>query len=178
MTRYIAFLRGINMAGHNIIKMDSLKNTFETAGMKNIKTYGQSGNVVFDSRFKNIDTLTKKIENQLSTYYGREFKTMIRTVYEIECLIKQNPFKKKKNTGDAKFYVLFLHREIPGSISLPAVRKKDACEIIRKSPKEIFIVSYPLKSGRYGFPVNLTEKKLGTSYTGRNWNTICKIIEM
>ena len=178
MPRYIAFLRGINMAGHNIIKMDSLKNTFETAGMKNIKTTGQSGNVVFDSRFKNIDTLTKRIEKQLSVNYGKEIKTMIRTVSEIEKLIKQKPFKNKKKTADTKYYVLFLHKEIPGSMILPEVRKKDACEIIRKSPKEIFIVSYPLKSGRYGFPVNLTEKKLGTSYTGRNWNTVCKIIEM
>ena len=167
MARYIAFLRGINMAGHNLIKMDSLKNSFETAGMKNVKIFGQSGNVVFDSGFKNISALTKKIEMRLSVDYHKE----------IECLIKQDPFKNKKNAADAKYYVLFLHEELSGSIILPEVREKDACKIIRIDPKEIFIISNPLKGGRYGFPLNLTERKLGTFYTGRNWKTVCRIIE-
>ena len=176
MIRYIAFIRGINVGGKNIIKMDSLKNSFEAAGLKNVKTYIQSGNVIFDSNRTSLLNLRKHIEKQLTKDYGKEIKTVIRTIKQIEELVNLNPFKKIENLGDVKFYVLFLYEDILKSKTLPKVLEQDSSEILGFLPGEIFVASYPAKDGRYGFPSNLTEKKLGTFYTGRNWNTVCKIL--
>ncbi len=176
MIKYIAFIRGINVGGNNIIKMDSLKKSFEAAGLKNVKTYIQSGNVIFDSNKKNVLSLTEHIEKQLLEDYGKEIKTIIRTIAQIEELVNLNPFKKKENIKDVKFYVLFLYDNIPNSKTFPDVLEKNSSEILGRVKDEIFVASYPTKNGRYGFPSNLTEKKIGTFYTGRNWNTVCKIL--
>lgn len=178
MAKFIALLRGINVGGNNIIKMESLRNTFETAGLKNVKTYIQSGNVIFDSSSKSIAALTKKIEKQLQTDYGKELKTIIRSVLEIEKIVKINPFEKYGMSKDIQRYVYFLYEEIPPAKKLPEVTADDAAEIIHRSAKEIFIISHPLKNGRYGYPKNFTDKKLGTFYTARNWNTVYKINNM
>ena len=63
--KYVAFLRAINVGGHAIIKMTDLKKMFESAGQENVQTYIQSGNVIFESNEKEVESLAKRIEHQL-----------------------------------------------------------------------------------------------------------------
>ncbi len=175
MLRYVALLRGINVGGKNIIKMESLKKSFESEGFTNVKTLIQSGNVLFDSKSDNIAALTKRIENKLLEDYRSEIKTMIRSIFEIEEIIKQNPFKGRENDKNTKLYVCFLYENIPSNKIFPPSSDKEAVEITHIGKKEIFLISFPTKNGRYGFPNNFVEKELKSFSTARNWNTVKKL---
>ncbi|MCL4547677.1 MAG: DUF1697 domain-containing protein [Bacteroidetes bacterium] len=177
MQRYVAFLRGINVGGKNIIRMDALGAFFSSLGFKNVKTFIQSGNVFFDSAANGSDTLTRKIETGLMKEYGSNIKVMLRTVEEMENMVKQNPFKKIKPDDKIKLYVCFLDKEPKINPKLPLISEKEALEVFKLEKKNAFIISGQLKNGRYGFPNNLIEKELGVFSTARNWNTVCKMMD-
>src|SRR6266404_3766400 len=96
MTSYVAFLRAINVAGQKLIKMKELAQIFAAAGCKNVRTYIQSGNVIFDYKSTNSAALSKKIERTLQQVLGYEVTVMLRTLSEVEALVRRNPFKKIK----------------------------------------------------------------------------------
>ena len=177
MQRYIAFLRGINVGGKNIIKMEKLSATFVSLGFKNVKTFIQSGNVFFDSTANGSDSLTRKIETGLVKEYQSNIKAMVRTVKEIAAIIKSDPFKKIKRTDAIKLYVCFLDREPITKPRLPLISEKEALNIFKLKKKDLFMISGRLKGGRYGFPTIFIEKELGVFSTARNWNTVCKIMD-
>ena len=177
MQRYIAFLRGINVGGKNIIKMESLSATFVSLGFKNVKTFIQSGNVFFDSTANNSDALTRKIETGLMKEYRSNIKVMLRAVEEMKNMVKQNPFKKIKPDDKIKLYVCFLDREPITKPRLPLISEKEALEVFKIEMKNAFIISGQTNGGRYGFPNNFIEKELGVFSTARNWNTVCKIMD-
>jgi uncharacterized protein (DUF1697 family) len=174
--RYVAFLRGINVGGKNIIKMEALKKSFESAGFTNVKTFIQCGNVLFDSTSSSTPALTKKIEKKLREDYGSDIKTMIRSMDEIEEMQKQSPFCGREGDKSVKLYVCFLYENIPAGKKLPSVSEKDAVEIVRVGKKEIYFLSFPTKNGRYGFPNNFIENEFKTFSTVRNWNTIKRLL--
>ena len=176
MIKYIAFLRGINVGGKNIIKMEKLRASFESMGFKNVRTFIQSGNVFFDSGIKSGDALSEKIESALLKEYKSEIKVMVRTNDEIEKLVKRNPFAKILPNSKTKLYVCFSLEEIKNIPKLPVISEKEACEIIAIEGKEIFVVSRETKNGRYGFPNAFIEKELTKYSTARNWNTVCKMM--
>ncbi|MCL4549389.1 MAG: DUF1697 domain-containing protein [Bacteroidetes bacterium] len=177
MQRYIAFLRGINVGGKNIIKMDALGAFFSSLGFKNVKTFIQSGNVFFDSATNSSDALTKKIETGLMKEYGSNIKVMIRTVEETKKMLTQNPFVKMKPSNKIKFYVCFLDREPKTKPKLPLISEKEALTFFKLVKRDAFMISKQLKGGRYGFPTIFLEKELGVFATARNWNTVCKMMD-
>ena len=175
MTRYIAFLRAINVGGHRLIKMQDLARMFESSGFKNVRTFIQSGNVIFDSRSANTQTLTKKIERSLEQSLGYRVSVMLRTLAEIQEIVRRNPFKKTPPSADVMMCVVFLAGEPQRNPSLPAVIAKDNLEIFEVKDRAAFIVARRKKNGWFGFP-NI-EKELGVSGTARNWTTVRKIVD-
>src|SRR5689334_20916780 len=109
MDTYVAFLRAVNVGGR-VVKMDKLRDIFASLGVKNVKTYIQSGNVIFDAG-GSIPALRKKIETMLNKELGYEVPTMIRTVTEVEDIAENHPLKKMKLADGAKTYVSFLAEE-------------------------------------------------------------------
>ena len=107
--RYAAFLRGINVGGHAQVKMEDLRKIFESLGFKNVKTYINSGNVLFDAE-GNSKNLIKKIENKISKFFGYKISIFLISIKEIERVIKSNPFKKIKK--DEIAYVTFLPSDL------------------------------------------------------------------
>lgn len=178
MAKYAAFLRGINVGGKNVIKMESLRKTFESAGFKNVKTYIQSGNVLFDSSSSKTDSLEKKIENKLSEVYKSEIKVFVRTVDELDALIKINPFKKFTSNDDVKYYVCFLETEPEQDIKLPISNMKEGWNLFKIENRIAFVISYPLKNGRYGFPTIFIEKIIKTKSSARYWKVICELVDL
>src|SRR2546427_12004340 len=100
MTSYVAFLRAINVAGQKLIKMKDLARIFAAAGCKNVQTYIQSGNVIFDSKSTNAAALSKKIERTLQQALGYEGTIILRTLAEVEALVRHNPYKKIKTVDE------------------------------------------------------------------------------
>jgi uncharacterized protein (DUF1697 family) len=177
MTRYIAFLRGINVGGKKIIRMDHLSGLFMGMGFSEVSTFIQSGNVIFSAKETSTEKLGRQIESGLGKALGFAVEVMVRSMKAMADLLKLDPFKEIDPGQDIKLYVCFL-RTAPASVpDLPLMVEKEALEVIAITATEAIILSRPLK-GHYGFPNNYIEKKLGVIATARNWNTIVKILKV
>ena len=117
---FIALLRGINVAGKNIVKMIELKQTFEELGLVNVRTYLQSGNVVFSGPAQSETDMAKIIEAALQKKLGLTVPVIVRTSDRMKVVVEGNPFlsegigktgKALRSDNESKFYVSFLSDE-------------------------------------------------------------------
>jgi uncharacterized protein (DUF1697 family) len=147
------------------------------AGCEQVRTYIQSGNVIFQSKEANKNALSRKIEKTLQNDLGLDTMVLIRTSDEFIKLTKQNPFKDVRAGADVKRYVAFLRERPRSAPKLPLTSPKEGLELFSIKNLEAFVISRQVK-GRYGFPNNFVEKELGVSATTRNWNTVSKILAL
>jgi uncharacterized protein (DUF1697 family) len=99
MPRYIAFLRAINVGGHNTVKMDFLRHLFESLGFSNVETFIASGNIVFETKSKNAQALEREIEKGLREALGYAVATFIRTGTELAAIANYKPFSQSTLMG-------------------------------------------------------------------------------
>ncbi|RKN82149.1 DUF1697 domain-containing protein [Paenibacillus ginsengarvi] len=177
MAIYIALLRGINVSGQKLIKMDRLKEMFETMPVRNVRTYIQSGNVVFTAEETDTERLRLLIESKLREALGYGVDVVVRTKEELERAIAGNPFGGEEAAGEAKLYVSFLSGE-------PEPAAAERLASLRSEVDEYRLIgceAYILCRERYGqslFSNNFLEKKLGVLATTRNWRTVNKLAAM
>lgn len=176
MVRYIAFFRAINVSGLRIIKMEDLSRMFELLGFKNIQTFIQSGNVIFDASDKNPKILNQKIEKGLEKFLGYEVTVILRTFKAVENIVKLNPFKGIRPGPNIKMYVTFLSEKLNKKPELPLISAKKDVKVIRIINRDVFSLTR-MQNGRFGFPNIFIEKELDISATTRNWTTVSKIIK-
>jgi len=175
MTKYVALLRGINMAGHKVIKMESLRECFDSMRFENIRTYIQSGNVLFESSESDEPKLCGRINKALEKQFGHDIAVMLRTKEEMEKIVDSGPFAKlKKNSMP---YVTFLSNSLKASLKLPIYSPKKDIEIVSYTGRELFSVGH-LVNGRRGFPNSFIEKQFELLATTRNWNTVTKLANL
>jgi uncharacterized protein (DUF1697 family) len=105
---YIALLRGINLGGHKIVKMDQLRKTFEELGFADVKTYIQSGNAVFKAPAQIPAKLAKRIEEKVLLQFGFPVAVVVKTAAEIGEVISNNPLLQEKGIDPTKLHVTFL----------------------------------------------------------------------
>ena len=178
MQTYISFLRGINMTGHNSIKMADLADLYQKLGFKDAKTYIQSGNVIFScDGGSNEAELGLKIEQDILVKFNYNVPVMLRTNQELTDLYTTNPFLEEPDFDPSKMAVIFLHEE-PSDNQLQKVVDVDySPDNFKIIGREIYI--YCTNGfGRTQIYTNFFEKKMGVSGTGRNWKTITTILSM
>jgi uncharacterized protein (DUF1697 family) len=166
--KYAVFLRGINVSGQKIIKMNDLVKIFKAAKFKNVKTYIQSGNVALDS-YENEDTIKKKSEKMLKKKLGYDVDVFVRAVDELKEIVRMNPFKKIRLGKNENPYVVLLQRNLKAKA--PMKSKNNDVEVFYVKNDAAFSISRKIK-GKGGFPNSFVEKELKTRATTRNWNTI------
>jgi len=176
MLKYVALLRGINVGGKKLIKMEDLSRVFAGSGFKNVRTFIQSGNVIFDAAENNPDVLAKKIEKRLHKSLGQEVTVIVRTIAELEDILKRNPFKRIKPGTDVMMFVTFFSAEPNTRPKLPLISFPENLEVFAIRDRAAFILASRKKHGWFGFPNNFIEKQLGVPATTRNWTTVRKII--
>ncbi len=174
MATYIALLRGINMAGHKVIKMEDLRLCFESMRFKNVRTYIQSGNVVFESLEFGAHELAKKINKGLKKSFGHDVAIFLRTIEQFERIVNENPFQKIKVDSKSKPFVTFIGERLKPKPTLPIFSPKKDIEIISITNLELYSWGHEVK-GQRGFPNSFIEKEFGVSATTRNWNTTTKL---
>src|SRR3990172_6205559 len=135
--KYIAFLRGINVGGRKIVKMEELKKAFESLGLKNAKTFLASGNVLFDAQKTDLLSLGKRIEEGLKKKFGLEVNVILRTVREIQELADSNPFIKITVTPQTRLYVTFLSERPKAGIRIPYETPEKDFKIVHVSDFEV-----------------------------------------
>lgn len=176
-TRYVAFLRGINVGGHVLIKMVDLKSAFEKIGFKNVRTVLASGNVVFESELTDTKALTKEIESSLKKAFEKDISVILRSSDDLNKLQSSEPFKGITMTPSIRLYVTFLSKKTgPRTITLPYTSFQNEFRILHATPTDVFSV-LDLSKGK-GTPdvMNILENEFGPYVTTRNWNTVLKIL--
>ena len=177
MTTYIALLRGINVAGQKIIKMTELAGCFESMRFENVRTYIQSGNVIFESKVTDTNKLSRQIEKILREILGYNILVFLRTNKDLNKIRKFNPFENITGHAESRMFVTFLLGEINPQPKTPLFSIKKDVEIISARGRELYILSHKI-NGRPGFPNNFVEKEFKVSATSRNWRTLKTLAEL
>jgi uncharacterized protein (DUF1697 family) len=172
---YIALLRGINVGGHTV-KMDVLRGLFAELGFTQVRSYIQTGNIFFESEEVDRQTLRQKIEKHLEKSLGFNVAVCIRTVDELEEIIRLDPFKGRDLTPDTRFAITFLADAVDEILKVPQKTPDGAYELIKMTPTELFVI-WHLKNGRPGNSYGFLEKSLNTQGTTRFWHTTAKILK-
>ncbi|SDG95500.1 DUF1697 domain-containing protein [Desulfosporosinus hippei] len=177
MIVYIALLRGINVGGKNVIKMAELKKVFEAIGLCDVKTYIQSGNVLFKSN-QGEEFLRGKIEHEIKAVFGFPFTVILRTSAELEQLVSNCPFSAEEladaeasTQAESQYVALLTHLPLQENIALlDAYREvNDQYRIIGR---DVFLLfNHSIRNSKLA--TNLY--KLGVSATVRNWKTLNKL---
>jgi uncharacterized protein (DUF1697 family) len=162
-------LRGVNVGGSKKIEMEKLRRLFESIGHSNVRSYIQSGNVIFDAESEDIHELQTLLETNMNKTFGFETKAILRTMKQIKTTIRENPFAKK----DEHFlHVIFLQQNPKKDYVLEDIEKmKSGEEDFHISSREVYLY-LPYGAGRTKLNNTLFEKKLGVFATTRNWNTV------
>src|SRR5271166_158926 len=111
MTVVISMLRGVNVGGHNKIKMDALRDLYKSLGLRDAQTYVQSGNVAFKTDAEGLASLAKRIEDAIERKFGFRPGVTLRTAADLRDVIARNPFAKRRDVDPGKLIVTFLAAE-------------------------------------------------------------------
>ena len=177
MTVVISMLRGVNLAKHRRMKMDALRAAYESIGLQDPQTYVQSGNVVFKTKERDLARLARKIEDCIERSFGFRSDVILRTTADLRGVIANNPFAKRRGIEPNRLLVTFLAAD-PG----PEAREKILQ--IKADPEEAKIegrelyIYYPNGMARPKLSWPVIEKAVKQTGTGRNWNTVIKLLEM
>lgn len=177
MPVYITMLRGINVTGHNKVKMDELKGLFESLGLENVRTYIQSGNVVFDGAKATAKKISRDIEKQISQELGLSVSVVTKTKAELGKIIKSNPFIQNEKVDLSKLHVTFLSGKPSKAAFEKAGEVNSGADEFAAIGKEVY-VHCPHGYGRAKLSNNYFEKILDVAATTRNWKTVNKLFEM
>jgi uncharacterized protein (DUF1697 family) len=173
---YVAMLRGINVGGKSI-RMEALRASFEELGFRSVKTYVQSGNVIFMSGRVAPSGLAKKIEAQIHRDFGFQVSVLVRTLEEMETTLGSNPLAKEKSIDPSKLHVTFLAAASPkdaiAKLEALAAKSERYCVLGR----EVYLYC-PDGYGRTKLSNNAIERKFSLTATTRNWKTVNALLAM
>jgi len=176
MTRYAAFLRAVNVGGKNPVPMAALSERIAALGFGEVRTFLQSGNVVFSAPPRTATAaVERKLAAMLEAWLGFEVTVMVRSLAALEAQVARAPFEGQRVDAETKLYVAFLAAEPAEALALPCVVAKEGLEVFAREGADLFILSRRVGT-RYGFPNAWVEKELGVPATSRNWNTVEKIV--
>jgi uncharacterized protein (DUF1697 family) len=175
MNTMIMLLRGINVGGKNILRMAELRAVLQEIGLEQVKTYIQSGNVVFQSAKNDRDGLVEEISMAIEKSHGLNPQILLLTVGEWQEAMAANPFPEGES--EPKNLHLFFLASIPDN---PDFGKLEALEAESEQFQlidHVFYLYAPEGIGRSKLATSV-EKALGVPVTARNWRTVEKIMDM
>lgn len=175
--RCVAFLRGINVGGHRIIKMTELARMFEAMGHRDVCTIIASGNVLFTGSDTDEARLTESIERGLKVELGYEVDVMLRSMEWLQYLVQNDPFAGFEEIQGHR-YVTFYPHPIVTDLKLPIHKPEEYIAILAIKQGDLFAISSKMPDGGHGDYGKLAAKEFGKVSTTRNWNTIVKIAAM
>lgn len=174
MKTYIALLRGINVGGHRKVPMAELRSILAKIGLEGVKTYIQTGNIIFQSDEQKKTELERRIQNSILNHFGFEVSVLVRTEQELNSIFENCPLSEDKKINS--YFAILSH--VPN--------KKLVNEASQKTyeNEEYFIIGdciYFYCATGYGkakFNLNYFERKLSVGATARNYKTMLKLISM
>lgn len=177
MGAMVAMFRGINVGGNHQVKMADLKLLHEELGLQQVVTYIQSGNVLFTSDAADPALLAQRIEDAFAERFGFRSRVIVRSAAELLAVVGNSPFQNRLDKPSKWLVVMFLAAH-------PDIAAQDDLVQSYTGPEELCVIGqelhmyYPEGMGRSKLTITLIEKKLKTSGTARNWNTVMKLLDM
>jgi uncharacterized protein (DUF1697 family) len=177
MSVVIAMLRAVNVAGFQKLNMEALRTLCSGLGLRDVQTYIQSGNLVFREDAADPEALARKIEAGIHHKHGFRPDVIVRTTSELRRVIANNPFAGRPEVEPNRLLVVFM-------ASAPARQAREQVLAMPCDPEELHIkgrelyIYYPNGMARPKIPMARVEKVLATPSTGRNWNTVNKLLGM
>jgi len=173
---FVALLRGVNVGGNNMISMTSLKQSFEEAGFTDVKTYINSGNIIFKTSEADQRKLEKRIEQMLSKDYDLDSKVVVRSLSEMERLVESLPGNWDGDSG-WRYNVIFLRHSIDSEKILADVPAKADIEEVVYRPGTLLWSAQVENINRTNM-AKLASRKIYRDMTIRNLNTTKKLYEL
>jgi len=173
MTRFIAFLRAINVGGHTVT-METLRGHFKQLGLGDVETFIASGNVIFTSSARNSGALEGKIEARLHASLGFEVKTFIRTDAEVGAIAQYEPFAASQVKSARSFSVGFLTAPLDAAAKKTLLSLRNDVDDLHTHGREVYWLSRNRQS-ESSFSNALFEKTLKMSATFRGVNTVQRL---
>ena len=172
----ICLLRGVNVGGNHKIKMEALRAILAGQGLERVETFIQSGNAVFATREKKLPLLAARLESAIEEQCGFRPPVVLRSLAEMRAVVQRNPFAGRKDLDPAKLLVTFFPRT-------PSAEERELVLAVPVGPEELHLhgaetfVYFPDGMGQSKFPAAKIGRITGPG-TGRNWNTVLKLLEM
>jgi uncharacterized protein (DUF1697 family) len=175
MNTYIALFRGINVGGRNILPMKELTAVLEELGLVSIRTYIQSGNVVFQTAADRTRKLAGKISAAVGKSHGFIPQVLVLSIQELQNAIDSNPFPEG-NSEPKTLHLFFLETE-PAKPDLARLTSRQASSERFKLVGTVFYLHAPEGIGRSKLAA-IVEKALGVTVTARNWRSANAILSL
>lgn len=177
MTTYISILRGINVGGKKLIKMDALRTMLESLNFKNIRTYVQSGNVIFTIENTDVKELAVKISNIIEKEFQFVVPVIVLTKETLKEIIDQNPFAKDTDKEMSNMYVTFLADKTNEYVEINIKDNLQVGEVIYFASNAVYLY-LPNGYSETKLNNNFLEKKLKVVATTRNWKTTKELLKI
>jgi len=175
MEKYTALLRGINVGGSNIIKMDNLKKTFEEMGFSDVKTYIASGNVIFKSTEKNHKILAKLIEKKLIEKYKSDIPIVLVNYKNLKRIIEEAPNDFETESKTHRYDVWFLREPLEAKELLEQVKPREGVDTIKGGKGVVYTSRLNAMMGKSRFS-KIIQLPGYQNITIRSWNTAVKLL--
>lgn len=177
MTTHLALLRGINVSGHKMIKMDALKNALESIGFTNVVTYIQSGNVFVNSVEENPAKIGFLIKQEIFKTFGFDVPIIVIGKEDLQACLDRNLFLNEVNVDLKKLYVSFISSQLPENMITQLNLNFIKPDEIQLDGRRVYI-KYDISPAKTKLDNNWIEKKMNVTSTIRNWNTVNKLMEL
>jgi uncharacterized protein (DUF1697 family) len=175
--RYVALLRGINVGGKNLIRMPALKACFEQKGFKNVSTYIQSGNVLFDSAGVGSAQLTRRIEKMLAEAFDYVPTVVVRNQRQMRAIVERAPKGFGSQPANYRYDVFFLKEPLTASKAMEHVPTNPAVDTVHAGTGVLYFSRLTAKATQSRLNKFVTSP-IYASVTNRNWNTTTKLLQL
>jgi Uncharacterized protein conserved in bacteria len=175
MQTYIAILRGINVSGNRMIKMDALRQLFSDMGFIGIKSYIQSGNIIFQSENDNDKTLEQTITEQILSRFGFDVPVIVIGREELRNIIEQNPYLSDKAKEGSHLHVTFLAEKPEQSLVDKLNNDENLSDEFKIGERAVYLYC-PHGYSKTKISNSLIENRLKVIATTRNWKTCNELL--
>jgi len=177
VTTHVALLRGINVGGKNPIMMPALKDAFEADGFGNVRTYIQSGNVLFEGPGKGGTALANRIETMLETTFGLPLVVVVRSRPQMRAIVDRAPEGFGSDASMYRYNVIFLKEPLTAREAINSVSTKDGVDEAHVGPGVLYF-SHLIGRASQSHLSRIVSLPVYKDMTIRNWNTTTKLLDL
>jgi uncharacterized protein (DUF1697 family) len=175
--KYLALLRGINVGGNNIIKMADLRACLECTGLRNVTTFIQSGNVLFESPLRNAVKVAEVIEKALGDSFSYHARTVVVTQRDMEQVVSAAPPKFGADPAKYRYDVIFVRAPLRADELQSSISLKDGVDEVVASNGVLYFSRLIARAAESKLPKFINHPAY-KRVTIRNWNTTTKLCEL